>query len=203
MSVANTEFWVALLQIIMINIVLSGDNAVVIALASRSLPPAQQKKAILFGSVGAIVMRLVLTFFAVMLLSQPYLKLVGAALLLWIGVGLRKGGDEDGDRGDQATHDQLIALGLPSAATTAHVEAGDPADKNLYDLPPEELAEVPTVCGSLREALNSLAADNAFLKKGDVFTDDQIDAYMDLKYEELDRFETHPHPVEFDMYYSA
>jgi YjbE family integral membrane protein len=97
MSVANTEFWVALLQIIMINIVLSGDNAVVIALASRSLPPAQQKKAILFGSVGAIVMRLVLTFFAVMLLSQPYLKLVGAALLLWIGVGLLKGGDEEGD----------------------------------------------------------------------------------------------------------
>ncbi len=97
MSVANTEFWIALLQIIMINIVLSGDNAVVIALASRSLPPAQQKKAILFGSVGAIVMRLVLTFFAVMLLSQPYLKLVGAALLLWIGVGLLKGGDEEGD----------------------------------------------------------------------------------------------------------
>jgi YjbE family integral membrane protein len=97
MSFASPEFWIALLQIIMINIVLSGDNAVVIALASRSLPPSQQKKAIVFGSVGAIVMRLGLTFFAVMLLSQPYLKLVGAVLLLWIGVGLLKGGDEGGD----------------------------------------------------------------------------------------------------------
>lgn len=82
------EFWLALSEIIMINIVLSGDNAVVIALASRGLPPAQQKKAILFGSVGAIVLRIVLTFFAVYLLSQPCLKLLGAALLLWIGVDL-------------------------------------------------------------------------------------------------------------------
>jgi YjbE family integral membrane protein len=97
MSLATPEFWIALLQIIMINIVLSGDNAVVIALASRSLPPTQQKKAIVFGSVGAIVLRLVLTFFAVVLLTQPYLKLVGAALLLWIGVGLLKGDDESGD----------------------------------------------------------------------------------------------------------
>ncbi|MEO8281660.1 MAG: TerC family protein [Ideonella sp.] len=97
MSFASPEFWIALLQIIMINIVLSGDNAVVIALASRSLPPQQQKKAIIFGSIGAIVLRLVLTFFAVMLLSQPYLKLVGAALLLWIGVGLLKGDDGEGD----------------------------------------------------------------------------------------------------------
>jgi len=106
MSFATPEFWIALLQIIMINIVLSGDNAVVIALASRSLPPAQQKKAILFGSVGAIVMRLGLTFFAVMLLSQPYLKLVGAALLLWIGVGLVKGGD---DNDDLKAHSNLAA----------------------------------------------------------------------------------------------
>jgi YjbE family integral membrane protein len=96
MSVFTTpEFWIALFQIILINIVLSGDNAVVIALACRSLPPAQQKKAILFGSVGAIVLRIVLTFFAVFLLQQPYLKLVGAALLLWIGVGLLKGDDGD------------------------------------------------------------------------------------------------------------
>ena len=91
------EFWIALSQIIMINIVLSGDNAVVIALASRSLPPAQQKKAIMFGSVGAIVLRIILTFFAVFLLAQPYLKLVGAALLLWIGVGLLKGDDEEAE----------------------------------------------------------------------------------------------------------
>ena len=88
------EFWLALAQIILINIVLSGDNAVVIALASRSLPPSQQKRAILFGSVGAIVLRIVLTFFAIYLLSLPYLKLAGAALLLWIGVGLLTGGDD-------------------------------------------------------------------------------------------------------------
>ncbi|MGZ5178991.1 MAG: TerC family protein [Ramlibacter sp.] len=95
--VMTPEFWIDLLKIIMINIVLSGDNAVVIALASRSLPPQQQKKAIIFGSVGAIVLRLVLTFFAVYLLEQPYLKLVGAALLLWIGIGLLKGDDDDGE----------------------------------------------------------------------------------------------------------
>jgi YjbE family integral membrane protein len=106
MSFTSPEFWIALAQIIMINIVLSGDNAVVIALASRSLPPTQQKKAIVFGSVGAIVLRLVLTFFAVMLLGQPYLKLVGAVLLLWIGVGLLKGGD---DSGDLKAHSNLAA----------------------------------------------------------------------------------------------
>jgi YjbE family integral membrane protein len=90
---SSPDFWIALSQIILINIVLSGDNAVVIALASRSLPPAQQKKAILFGSVGAIVLRVVLTFFAVYLLTLPYLKLIGAALLLWIGIGLLKSDD--------------------------------------------------------------------------------------------------------------
>ncbi len=100
------EFWLALSQIILINIVLSGDNAVVIALASRSLPPRQQKRAILFGSVGAIVLRIVLTFFAIYLLSLPYLKLVGAALLLWIGVGLLKGDDEEADL---ASHSNLAA----------------------------------------------------------------------------------------------
>jgi YjbE family integral membrane protein len=92
---SSPEFWVALSQIILINIVLSGDNAVVIALACRSLPPQQQKKAIMFGSVGAIVLRVVLTFFAVYLLTLPYLKLIGAALLLWIGIGLLKGEDDE------------------------------------------------------------------------------------------------------------
>jgi glutamine synthetase len=76
-------------------------------------------------------------------------------------------------------------------------------DKNLYDLPPEELKNVPTVCGSLREAINALDGDREFLKKGGVMDDDMIDAYLDLKREELDRFETHPHPVEFEMYYKA
>jgi YjbE family integral membrane protein len=107
MSMLSTpDFWVALFQIIMINIVLSGDNAVVIALACRDLPPSQQKKAIMFGSVGAIVLRIVLTFFAIYLLTLPYLKLVGAALLLWIGVGLLKG--EDGEE-ELEGHSNLVA----------------------------------------------------------------------------------------------
>jgi YjbE family integral membrane protein len=84
--VGTSFFWVTLAQIIMINIVLSGDNAVVIALASRSLPPRQQKRAILFGSFGAIILRVILTFFAVLLLGLPYLKIIGAALLGWIGI---------------------------------------------------------------------------------------------------------------------
>lgn len=102
----SPDFWLALSQIILINIVLSGDNAVVIALASRSLPPAQQKKAILAGSVGAIVLRIVLTFFAVYLLSLPYLKLAGAALLLWIGVSLLKG---EGGEEELEGHSNLAA----------------------------------------------------------------------------------------------
>ena len=91
----SPSFWAAVGQIIVIDILLGGDNAVVIALACRSLPPKQQKKAIVWGSVGAIVLRVILTFFAVYLLTLPYLKLVGAALLLWIGIGLLKGDDED------------------------------------------------------------------------------------------------------------
>ncbi|MEO0979879.1 MAG: glutamine synthetase, partial [Pseudomonadota bacterium] len=75
--------------------------------------------------------------------------------------------------------------------------------KNLYDRPAEELAEIPTVCGSLREALESVDADRDFLKAGGVFDDDQINAYIELKMEEVERFEMTPHPVEFDMYYSV
>ena len=71
------------------------------------------------------------------------------------------------------------------------------------DLPAEELAEIPTVCGSLREALDSLSADRGFLTQGGVFTDDQIDAYIELKMEEVIALEHTPHPVEFQMYYSA
>src|SRR5512134_1915826 len=85
-TLGTSQFWVPLWQIIMINIVLSGDNAVVIALASRSLPPKQQKQAIFYGSFGAIGLRVVLTFFAVLLLGLPWLKLIGAVLLLWIGI---------------------------------------------------------------------------------------------------------------------
>jgi YjbE family integral membrane protein len=84
----TTSFWVDVLKIIIIDILLSGDNAVVIALACRNLPAAQRKKGILFGMGGAVVLRIVLTFFAVSLLALPYLKLVGALLLFWIGVKL-------------------------------------------------------------------------------------------------------------------
>lgn len=88
MSIDDPLFWTALLKIIGVNIVLSGDNAVVIALAARSLPARQQKQAIIWGSAAAIVMRVVLTLFAVALLGLPWLKLIGSVLLLWIGVKL-------------------------------------------------------------------------------------------------------------------
>jgi glutamine synthetase len=80
---------------------------------------------------------------------------------------------------------------------------GEPMDKNLYDLPPAELRKIPTVCGSLREALDSLDKSRAVFKKGGVFTDDMIDGYIDLKMQEVMRFEMTPHPVEYDMYFSC
>src|SRR6186997_3674514 len=95
MSFTDAAFWVALLLIIGVNIVLSGDNAVVIALAARSLPPRQQKQAIIWGSGAAIVMRIVLTLFAVALLELHWLKLIGSVLLLWIGVKLLIPEEED------------------------------------------------------------------------------------------------------------
>lgn len=84
----HAEFWLAVVQIIMIDILLGGDNAVVIALACRRLPPKQRTLGILWGTAGAIVLRVVLIFFALSLLSIPLLKLVGALLLLWIGIKL-------------------------------------------------------------------------------------------------------------------
>jgi len=95
----------------------------------------------------------------------------------------------------------MMMAGLDGIQNKIH--PGDAMDKNLYDLPPEELANVPTVCGSLREALESLDADRDFLKKGDVFDDDMIDGYITLKWEEVYNFEHTPHPVEFKMYYSC
>jgi glutamine synthetase len=83
------------------------------------------------------------------------------------------------------------------------IHPGEPMDKNLYDLPPAELELVPTVCGSLREALDSLEGDYEFLLRGDVFTKDQIDAYIELKREDVARWEMTPSPVEYDMYYSS
>ena len=90
------EFWLAVGQIIMIDILLGGDNAVVIALACRKLPPAQRTKGILWGTAGAIVLRVILIFFALTLLAIPFLKLVGAVLLVWIGVKLLMPEDEGG-----------------------------------------------------------------------------------------------------------
>jgi glutamine synthetase len=83
------------------------------------------------------------------------------------------------------------------------VDPGSAIDKDLYDLPPAELKEIPTVCGSLRQALGELDAGREFLKAGGVFDDDFIDSYIDLKMQEVIRFEHTPHPVEFEMYYSA
>ncbi len=94
----------------------------------------------------------------------------------------------------------MLMAGLDGIKNKIH--PGDPMDKNLYDLPPEELKNVPQVCGSLREALENLDKDRAFLKAGDIFSDDLIDAYMELKWEEVYNFEHTPHPIEYQMYYS-
>lgn len=102
MEILSTAFWAALGSIILANILLSGDNAVVIALAARSLPAHQQKKAIFWGSAAAIVMRIVLTLIAVKMLTLPYLKIVGGLLLVYIGVTLML--DEDEEEGDGGKH---------------------------------------------------------------------------------------------------
>jgi len=95
----------------------------------------------------------------------------------------------------------LLMAGLDGIENRLH--PGQPLDKNLYDLPPREQKKVPEVCGSLREALDALDKDRAFLKKGGVMDDDFIDAYIELKMEEVMRLALHPHPVEFDMYFKC
>ena len=95
----------------------------------------------------------------------------------------------------------LLMAGLDGIKNKIH--PGEASDKDLYDLPPEELADIPTVCGSLREALDELKADMGFLTAGGVFTEDQIAGYIDLKMEEVLHYEHTPHPVEFGMYYSC
>jgi glutamine synthetase len=95
----------------------------------------------------------------------------------------------------------MLMAGLDGIKNKVH--PGQAMDKDLYDLPPKELKRVPTVCGSLREALVSLDKDRGFLKAGGVFDDDQIDAYIELKLAEVQRFEMTPHPIEYDMYYSV
>ncbi len=95
----------------------------------------------------------------------------------------------------------LMMAGLDGIQNKIH--PGDAADKDLYDLPPEEEAEIPQVAGSLEEALDALEADREFLTKGGVFTDDMLDAFIELKREEVDKVNTTTHPVEFDLYYSV
>jgi glutamine synthetase len=95
----------------------------------------------------------------------------------------------------------MLMAGLDGIKKKIH--PGDAMDMNLYELPEAQLKKIPTVCGSLREALESLQKDNAFLLEGDVFSKDMIDSYIALKMEEVLNFETRPHPVEFEMYYSG
>jgi len=94
----------------------------------------------------------------------------------------------------------MLMAGLDGILNKIH--PGDPMDKNLYDLPPEEEANIPKVAFSFDEALRALDEDRDFLKAGGVFTDDMIDAYIELKTEEVTRLRMSTHPVEFDMYYS-
>jgi YjbE family integral membrane protein len=140
-QLSDPTFWVALGKIIWVNILLSGDNAVVIALAARSLPAHQRNKAVFFGSAAAIVLRVVLTLFAVQLLHYPYLKIIGAALLFWIGVQLLVP-DEGGEDGIQSS-DHLwgairtiliadLVMSLDNViAVAAAAESGPPAARTL------------------------------------------------------------------------
>ncbi len=103
----SADFWIGLVKIVWINIILSGDNAVVIALAARSLPPHQQKQAVFWGSGAAVVLRIVLTVVAAKLLELSFLQIIGGCLLLWIGYQLL-GSDED-DAGEAKTYGSLMA----------------------------------------------------------------------------------------------
>ena len=105
--VQSADFWIGLVKIVWINIILSGDNAVVIALAARSLPPHQQKKAVFWGSGAAVVLRIVLTVVAAKLLELSFLQIIGGCLLLWIGYQLL--GSDENDAGEAKTYGSLMA----------------------------------------------------------------------------------------------
>lgn len=107
--IQTSEFWIRLIEIIWINIILSGDNAVVIALAARSLPPEQQKKAVLFGSGAAVVLRIGLTVVAAKLLEISFLQIIGGILLLWIGVQLMTAEEENAE-GTKTTGGLMTAV---------------------------------------------------------------------------------------------
>ena len=107
MEFGTPQFWLAGLEIIVVNILLSGDNAVVIALACRNLPPKQRRWGVFWGALGAIVLRIVLTSFAAQMLELPWLKIIGAVLLLWIGIKLII--EEDGGGEDIQASDRLLS----------------------------------------------------------------------------------------------
>ena len=109
-ALLGTDFWIGLIKIIWINIILSGDNAVVIALAARGLPAEQQKRAIMFGSGAAVVLRIALTLVAAKLMQFPFVEIVGGLLLLWIGVGLLKGEDTQEDGENTAKQGMFAAI---------------------------------------------------------------------------------------------
>jgi YjbE family integral membrane protein len=108
MDIGTPQFWLAALEIVVINILLSGDNAVVIALACRNLPPHQRRWGVFWGAIGAIILRIILTFFAVSLLQLSWLKIVGGVLLVWIGIKLIA--EEDGEGSpDVRASDRLMS----------------------------------------------------------------------------------------------
>lgn len=109
-AMLGADFWIGLFKIVWINIILSGDNAVVIALAARGLPPQQQKKAVLFGSGAAVVLRIALTVVAAKLMQLPFVEVIGGLLLLWIGVGLLKTEDEEENSGSVARQGMMAAV---------------------------------------------------------------------------------------------
>ena len=109
-AMLGADFWIGLFKIVWINIILSGDNAVVIALAARGLPPEQQKKAVLLGSGAAVVLRIALTVVAAKLMQLPFVEVIGGLLLLWIGVGLLKAEDEEESSGSVAKQGMMAAV---------------------------------------------------------------------------------------------
>ncbi|MEG0937315.1 MAG: TerC family protein [Comamonas sp.] len=109
-ALLGAAFWIGLFKIVWIDIILSGDNAVVIALATRGLPPEQQKKAVMFGSGAAVLLRVALTVIAAKLMQLPFVEVIGGLLLLWIGMGLLKSEDDAADSGNAVKQGMLAAV---------------------------------------------------------------------------------------------
>ena len=110
MDLASPQFWVSALEIVVINILLSGDNAVVIALACRTLPRKERRWGVVWGAAGAVVLRIILTFFTVQLLAFPYLNLTGGALLIWIGIKLIVEEEDDQSHDVKAAEQMMVAI---------------------------------------------------------------------------------------------